>query len=89
MKLVILVGDYLGGDQSGNNTIWESDYLLPRPYEMDVLSQDVLARDVVSDYHVKFNYNSSCPKSSLPLFAICRKGSYLGWMVSLMVYGPI
>ena len=50
MKLVILVGDYLGGDQSGNNTICESDYLLPRPYEMDVLSKDVLARDVVSDY---------------------------------------
>ena len=53
MKLVILVGDYLGGDQSGNNTIWESDYLLPRPYEMDVLSQDVLARDVVSDYQTE------------------------------------
>ena len=52
MKLVILVGDYLGGDQSGTNTIWESDYLLPRPYEMDVLSQDVLARDVVSDYRL-------------------------------------
>ena len=53
MKLVILVGDYLGGDQSGNNTIWESDYLLPRLYEMDVLSQDVLARDVISDYQIE------------------------------------
>ena len=30
--------------------MWKSDYLLPRPYETDVLSQDFLARDVVLVY---------------------------------------
>ena len=46
----VLVVDFLGGDLLGYDTFWESDYLAPRPYETDVLTPDVQARDVVSDY---------------------------------------
>ena len=46
----VFVADFLGGDQLGYDTFWESDHLALRPYETDVLTPDVQARDVVSDY---------------------------------------
>ena len=54
-KDTILKGDNLGGDQSGNHTIWVSDYLLWGRYETDVLTPALLPRDVASDYRKFFS----------------------------------